>query len=412
MKSSRLKAFEILHGILTASDYSNLALESSLKDADERDRAFISRLVLGSVERKITLDYIIGRYIDSKPKPKVKTILYLSAYQLYYMDAVPSSAVINEAVTLAGEVGCSYYKGFINAVLRRIDEKRIDIEGLDDLSVRYSCPQELINMWTKHYGAERTLEILSSLNSKPPVFAVPNPLYVNAEELAYELTCEKLECEVEGELVRILSPYNPKRSKAFKNGLLHIEDKSSYECARALNAEPGDTVLDVCSAPGGKAFTAAERMNNEGEIFAFDIYESRLKLIREGADRLGLSIIKTAVNDAPAFNPELPTADKILCDVPCSGFGIIRRKPEIKYKSLDSVKQLSQLQYDILSTSSKYLKKGGRLIYSTCTLNKNENEKVVKRFLESSGGFSLLEEKTVFPSEDGGDGFYYAVITK
>ncbi len=168
----------------------------------------------------------------------------------------------------------------------------------------------------------------------------------------------------------------------------------------------------MCSAPGGKAFTIAEAMHNQGEIFAFDLYESRIQRIKEGAERLGISIINASVNDALVYNNEIPLADKILCDVVCSGFGIIRRKPEIRYKELDSVADLPRIQLRILETSSKYLKNGGTIVYSTCTLNKKENEKVVKAFLDNNVEFILKEEKTSFPSEFGGDGFYYAVLEK
>ncbi len=412
MKNARLTAFEILHGVFFDSAYSNLALDSALKDTDSKDKAFVSRLVYGTVERRLTLDYIIAQYLKERTKPKVKTILYLSVYQLYFMDLVPPSAVINEAVKLAGEVGCSYYKGLINAVLHNIDGNRLDLDSIEDLSVKYSCPKSLIDMWTKHYAKENALKILEAINERPPVFAVPNTLFVDTNELAYELLDEGVDCEANGELVIIHSAFDLNKSRAFKNGLFHIEDKSSFECAKALEASEGETVLDLCSAPGGKAFTIAERMNNKGMLYAYDLYEQRAKLIEQGAKRLELKNITVGVNDASAYNPDLPLADKILCDVPCSGFGIIRRKPEIRYKELDSIKELPELQHKILEASSKYLKDGGRLVYSTCTLNKKENERVVSRFIENNESFSLVYDKTVFPSVDGGDGFYYAVIEK
>ncbi|MGN0521282.1 MAG: SAM-dependent methyltransferase, partial [Eubacterium sp.] len=224
--------------------------------------------------------------------------------------------------------------------------------------------------------------------------------------------CEGIEGEVTDGVVMITSPFNLNKSKSFNNGLFHIEDLSSYKCACALGACSGETVIDVCSAPGGKAFTIAGMMKNQGQIYAFDLYEHRLKLIDASAKRLGINIIKTAVNDAAVYNPDIKKADKVLCDVPCSGFGIIRRKPEIRYKELDSVKDLPQIQLSILTASSRYLKDNGTLIYSTCTLNKKENEKVVSAFLGNNDDFALTEEKTFFPTACGGDGFYYAVIKK
>lgn len=410
MKNARLAAFELVYNVINNSSYSNLSLDSALKDVSSEDKSFFSALSLGVIERRITLDYIVSRFLTSRTKPKVKILLYLGAYQLYFMDKIPSSAAVNETVELSKQVGCSYYSGLINALLHKIDENRIDVDSLEDLSVRYSCPSELINMWKKHYGDENTLNILNEINGVPPVFAIPNTLYVDRDELGYEFLCDKIENEPYGDVIKITSPFDLSKSNAFKNGLFHIEDYSSYLCAKALEAKEGETVFDVCSAPGGKAFTIAEAMNNRGNLYAFDLHINRVKLISDGAERLGLTCIKADVNDASVYNPSLPKADKILCDVPCSGFGIIRRKPEIRYKELDGIKELFELQYQILLTSSKYLKRGGRIVYSTCTLNKKENEKVVKRFLDENGGFKLLSQKTIFPEADSGDGFFFSVM--
>ena len=411
MKNSRLTAFEIIYGVLNNDDYSNLSLDSAFDKNNSSDNAFISKLVLGVIERRLTLDYILKPYLNSRPKPKVRILLYMGVYQLYFMDKVPSNAAVNESVELAKAVGCGYYTKLINAVLHKVDSNRIDIDTIDDLSARYSCPESLIKMWQKHYGEDNTLKILGEINNIAPVFAVPNTLFVDEEELLYELMDEKAECEIKSEVVKINSHINVKKSRAFKNGLYHIQDLSSFNCAKVLKAEEGQTVIDVCSAPGGKAFTVAERMNNSGEVYALDLNNSRVELIKEGAERLGIDIIKAAVNDAGVFNPDLPKADRVLCDVPCSGFGIIRRKPEIRYKSLDDIKGLYGIQYNILKTSAEYLKCGGRLVYSTCTLNKNENEKIAERFIKEDKRFKLIEMKTVFPSENG-DGFFYAVMEK
>ncbi len=412
MKDARLASFEILHNILKDNAYSNIAVDKALKEVNARDKSFVSTIVYGVIERKITLDFLINKYLTSKPKLKILIVLYIGTYQLYFMDKVPSSAAINTSVNLAGDVGLGYYKKLINAILRKIDDNRVDLNSLNDISVKYSCPINLINMWNKMYGEEKILSILESINGRPPVFAIPNTLYVECEELQYELLCCGIECEVTDGVVRIDSRFNLSNCKPFNDGLFHIEDLSSYNCALALGAEEGNTVIDICSAPGGKAFTIAERMNNSGIIFAFDLYEHRVELIKQGAKRLGITNIKAEVNDALVFNDKLPKADRILCDVPCSGFGIVRRKPEIRYKELDSIKELPEIQYNILTVSSKYLNDNGRLVYSTCTLNKRENEKVVERFLSDNSNYKLIYDKTVFPSPDGGDGFYYAVIEK
>ncbi|MGN1203336.1 MAG: 16S rRNA (cytosine(967)-C(5))-methyltransferase RsmB [Eubacterium sp.] len=409
MKSSRLIAFETLYKIFFDNAYSNIALDNAVKDIEE-DKAFISALVYGVVERRITLDYFINKYVSSKPKPKILTILRLGTYQLLFMDKVPSSAAINESVKLTKEIKQDFYSSLVNAVLHKIDDDR-NIPD-DNLSVKYSVPQNLINMWIKQYGKEAVEDFLPDVNGRPPVFAIPNTLYVDADELLYELMCDGIEGEVVDGTVMITSAFDLGKCRAFRNGLFHIEDLSSYECAMALNAQPGDTVLDVCSAPGGKAFTIAQRMNNSGVLYAFDLYEHRVRQIVDGADRLGISIINAGINDATVYNDKIPMADKILCDVVCSGFGIIRRKPEIRYKELDSVADLPEIQLSILETSSRYLKKGGTIVYSTCTLNKKENERVVKAFLENNHNFTLINEKTSFPRKYGGDGFYRAVLSK
>ena len=408
MKSARLIAFETLYKIFYDDSYSNIALDKALKNVND-DKAFISALVYGVVERRLTLDYFINKFTQSRPKPKIMTILRLGAYQLLFMDKVPSGAAINESVKLCKEIKQDFYSKLVNAVLHKIDNDR-DIP--DNLSVKYSVPEHLINMWIKQYTRNTVEEFLPAVNDRPPVFAIPNALFLDAEELSYELTDEGIENEIINDVCMINSGFDLSKSKAFNNGLFYIEDLSSYNCAKALNAKSGDIVLDVCSAPGGKAFTIAGDMKNTGELYSYDLYEHRVKLIEESKERLGFTCIKTGVNDALKYNTEIPMADKIICDVVCSGFGIIRRKPEIRYKNLDDIKELPKIQLDILSTSSMYLKQGGQMIYSTCTLNKKENEMVVQEFLNNNSDFSLINEKTTFPTQHGGDGFYWALLKK
>ncbi len=410
MKSSRQIAFETLYKIFYDDAYSNIAIDSAVSEISE-GKSFITRLVYGVVERKITIDSIISEFCK-KPKPKILVILRMGVYQLYFMDKVPSSAAINESVELANRNGLSYYSKLINAVLHNADRNRLDIENLADISVKYSVPHHLINMWYKAYGKETVDAFLPSLNESAPVFAVPNKIFADADELLYELNCDGIDGEIFSDLVVIKSSFDLKKCRAFQNGLFHIEDLSCYNAVKALGFDENDVVFDICSAPGGKAFTAASLMNDKGKIYAFDIHEHRVNLIKEGAARLGLTSITAMMNNGTEFHSALPRADKIICDVPCSGFGIIRRKPEIRYKDLDSIKELPDLQFEILNTSSKYLKEGGRLLYSTCTLNKRENEKVVEKFVSENSGFSVLESVTTFPSENGGDGFFYAIIER
>lgn len=409
MKNARLSAFDMLYDIIYGGAYSNIVLEKGLKAVESKDKGFVSRLVYGVIERRLSLDYAINKFLNGKTKPKVKILLYIGAYQVLYMDKIPDAVAVYETVSLCDNIGLSYYKKLINAVLHRIIDYKTEFDVIDDLSIKYSCPQHLINMWTKMYGEDNVLDILESINNRPPVFAIPNSKYVDAEELYYELFSVGIDCEIFNDVVKINSSFDLSGLKAFNDGLFYIEDYSSYSCAKALEAEPDDVVLDLCSAPGGKAFTIAQ---SGATVYAYDIYEHRVELIKKSAQRLGLNNIITGINDALIYNANIPFADRIICDVPCSGFGIIRRKPEIRYKNLDEIKELPQIQYNILFTSSRYLKSGGVIIYSTCTLNKKENEQVVDRFLKDNTDFSIVESKTVFPTKNGGDGFFYSILKK
>ena len=409
MKNARLSAFDMLYDIIYGGAYSNIVLEKGLKAVESKDKGFVSRLVYGVIERRLSLDYAINKFLNGKTKPKVKILLYIGAYQVLYMDKIPDAVAVYETVSLCDNIGLSYFKKLINAVLHRIIDYKTEFDAIDDLSIKYSCPQHLINMWTKMYGEDNVVDILESINNRPPVFAIPNSKYVDAEELYYELFSAGIDCEIFNDVVKINSSFDLSGLKAFNDGLFYIEDYSSYSCAKALGAKSDDVVLDLCSAPGGKAFTIAQ---SGAAVYAYDIYEHRVELIKNSAQRLGLNNIITGINDALIYNANLPFADRIICDVPCSGFGIIRRKPEIRYKNLDDIKELPQIQYNILFTSSRYLKSGGVIIYSTCTLNKKENEQVVDRFLMDNTDFSLVESKTVFPTKNGGDGFFYSILKK
>ncbi len=413
-ENSRQIAFEILNKIETDDSFSNIMLNNYLKKIESSvDKAFISRLVYGVVERKLTLDYIIGKFCKkyTSSKKVVKTALRMGVYQIYFFDNIPERAAVNETVNLLNNKKYSYYKSFVNAVLRNICQNKIDIDSLPE-EYRYSCPIHLINLWKKAYGEENTINILEAINEKAPIYLTPNTLKISAEELCNLLNKNGKIAKKVGNSVQILSQLDIAESELYKKGLFFVQDISSKCAADLLNAKNGDTVLDMCCCPGGKSFETALNMKNEGQIYAFDIHENKLSLVNDGAKRLGINIIKTKVNDASVFNKDMPLADKIICDVPCSGFGIIRRKPEIKYKNLDEIKPLYDIQYQILSTCSKYLKTGGQLVYSTCTLNKNENEKIVSKFLKENENFECIEQSTVFPSKNGGDGFFMALIRK
>lgn len=435
-KSARQIAFEILLKIEKENAYSNLAIDSAVKvyNPDSTDCAFISRLVYGVVERKITLDYIISKELSNpinKVKKDVLTILRMGAYQLIFMDKVPPSAAVNESVKLAKNTKCGYAAGLVNAVLRKVSDKGFVIdEALNDVqkaSVKYSVPEELVSFFTYHYGAQNTEAFLgASLEPKKITIRV-NTVKTNAEDLKNLLMNEGVEVnqtDLENALY-ISSDVAVYNLDCFKKGLFHVEDISSQLCVKALELKEGCRAVDICAAPGGKTFTAAQYMNNNGILYSCDIYPSRTHLIEEGAQRLGLDCVKPTVNDATVFNEDFTDVDAVLCDVPCSGLGIIGKKPEIKYKKLDDTKTLLPVQKQILSTASRYVKSGGRLVYSTCSVNPNENRKICDWFLKENTDFVSVkvlpdvkrtvdegDYLTLFPHTNGCDGFFVAAFIR
>ncbi len=401
-KSARQIAFEILLKIEKNKAYSNLAIDSAVKAScpDSTDCAFISRLVYGVTERKITLDYIISGCLAepiSKLKKDVLVILRLGTYQLLFSDKIPDSAAVNESVKLAKNNKCGFASGLVNAVLRNVAKNGFsvpeDTEPVKRISVLYSAPEELVKFLSYHYGENNAEEFLKTALEPKKVIIRVNTVKTSAESLKKIL-------ENEGVKVKTLSVVNALEInvnkavyelQSYKDGLFHVEDISSQLCIQALDPFENCTLIDVCAAPGGKSFTAAEYMNNKGTVLSCDIYAQRTDLIKNGAKRLGLDCIKTFVNDATRFNGDFPEADRVLCDVPCSGMGIISKKPEIKYKNLDEIKELLPVQKSILETASKYVKSGGRLVYSTCSVNPNENRKICDAFLKEHPEFHSVK---------------------
>jgi 16S rRNA (cytosine967-C5)-methyltransferase len=350
--------------------YSPIILDNELKKHNE-SKSFITALFYGVIERQITLDYVIDRFVSSKPDTHTRILLRMAVYQIMYMDSIPDSAAVNESVLLAPKRS----KGYVNAVLRNFLRADRDFIKEADLSVKYSCPHWLIQKWRKEYGEQAMTEILETSLGKPPEFI---------------------------------------REESQGNSALR-QDESSYQACKLLNPQPAETIIDLCAAPGGKSFAIARLMkhpaqgeNYTGRIISCDINRKKLEFVKKTAERLGMSIIETRVNDAKVFNPDLPKADRVLCDVPCSGLGVIRRKPEIKYKNESDFAGLPQIQSQILRTGARYVKDGGVLMYCTCTLSRAENDEVADKL----DGFELIEKRTTIPSQGGGDGFFTALFRK
>lgn len=443
MENARSAALRALLRVELDKGYSNLVLDHALKSTplNGSDRSLATALFYGVLERRITLDYYIGCFSKipiKKMSPKTREILRMGVYQLLFLEKIPAPAAVNECVELAKKNGEMRSSGFINAVLRNLLRKLGELpqpdpakEPLRYLSVKYSCPEWLISLWREAYGEPVTVRLLESLTEKPDVFIRVNNTLVTEEQLVERLSGENIRAERVGwpsGALRLKTPGEIGRSSCYGEGLFHVQDLSSQICCTMLNPQEGESVLDVCAAPGGKTFTLAELMNGRGKVTAFDKYEGKVKLIREGAERLHLSSVSASVRDAAEPGKDLEPADKVLCDVPCSGLGVLRRKPEIRYKLAPALDSLPDLQYLILCRTSELVKKGGTLFYSTCTLNPRENSGVARRFLSEHADFEPLalslpeqevraiaepeNEWTLMPYANGTDGFFLAAFCR
>ena len=418
--NERRTAFDILLKIEKDKAYSNLVLDSVLTDGDA-DSSFVRYLVYGVIERKITLDYYLSLYLKqpiSKLKPQVLVILRMGVFQLKFMDSVPAFSAVNESVKLSKQTGCAFASGLVNSVLRKLSEDDTPLpsdDSLKSMSIRYSCPEGLMNQYIDDYGIDDAKGIAENAINVPPVYLRVNTLKTDPDsfvKLLDKAGVKTEKCMLADNALKILKG-NVFDTPYIREGLCYVQDLSSQICAAKLGAVKGETVFDMCSAPGSKAYTIAQYMENEGRILAFDLHQHRVELIKKGADKLGIDIIDAKVSDSSVFDASLPKADRVLCDVPCSGLGVIRRKPEIKYKELSQIDNLPDLQYNILLCSAEYLKVGGTLIYSTCSLNKKENESVCDRFLEENPGFVKKEDYlTLLPHKNDTDGFFIACFTR
>lgn len=412
------------------SGYSNIILDSILNETDLNSvgKAFVTTAFYGVLERKITIDFILNKFLKkpiAKTPPYTSAVLRSGAYQILFMSRIPDSAVVNEAVKLMKKSKERGNVGLVNAVLRNLcNENSKDVlNDLQDPSIKYSVEDWIYNRLTKEYSKEKINSFFENSLLPPPVFIRVNTLKEDAFNLVYEelvniganvkSTDFKDFYEVEG--IKTVE-----KLKSYKNGLFFVQDYSSRMAVASLSAKSGERVLDCCAAPGGKTFSIAMDMENSGEVVSLDIHPHRVDLIQKGAERLGLNIVKTAVNDATEYNADLGFFDRVICDVPCSGMGVVRRKPEIKYKSEEECNALPEIQSKILLTASKYVKSGGRFVYSTCTLFKNENDNIVFDFLNNNKDFKLVSAYnmadngtlTLMPPDDLGDGFFVAVMER
>jgi 16S rRNA (cytosine967-C5)-methyltransferase len=399
------------------ASWSNLVLEGMYGELDERDRAAASALFYGVLSRRLTLDSCIEAHSKiplAKIDSSVRVILQCALYQILYMDSIPERAAIDSFVTLTRKMRKASASGFVNAVLRSFVRAGKAIPT-SEIYIEYSCDAELAQALINTYGEVSARTILADTLIPPPTFLRVNTLKTTDTELINLLWKHSVKAEFDSHLRHCIVTHSAgalHNLPEFSQGLFHVQDRSSQLCANMLDAKPGERVLDVCAAPGGKSFVLAQMMRNTGELVCCDLHEHRVQLIEKRMAELGITNIRTIAANMSALNPGLGTFDKVLCDVPCSGYGVMRRRPEIKYKPPANFFDLPELQYKLLETSSNYCKPGALLLYSTCTLSSDENETVADRFLAANPDFTQLLRKLTLPGEDGGDGFFTALFQK
>jgi 16S rRNA (cytosine967-C5)-methyltransferase len=428
-----MTARQLAHRLLQKAEqndqFLNLSLDHALSvsELSAADRALCSALVYGVTERRITLDYTLNA-LSSRPLEaldlSVRTALRLGLYQLTYMDRIPSHAAVNETVSLVSRKA----SGFVNAILRSALRNPApslpdpDEDPIPYLSVKYSVGEALAARLVSAYGRDRCESLLAAFGVTPPTTLAVNTLKISRDELLSHLSEDAAPTEFSPNGITVHG--SVRELYGFSEGLFFVQDEASQIVTEALDGQPGDTVMDLCACPGSKSFGTAIHMNNKGQILSYDLHEKKLPLISSGAARLGIDIITPAVHDGRDPIPALfGKADRVLCDVPCSGFGVLAKKPELRYKDPVASEALPDIQLAILENGCRYVRDGGTLIYSTCTILPEENEKNVARFLERHPEFSLAPFSvgslavtegwiTLLPDTHPTDGFFIAKFKK
>lgn len=441
--SARQLALQIVNKINEDGAYTNIALNKALSAnllADKRDVSLVTEIVNGTIKNKIYIDHVLSQFSKEKLdklSPWVRNILRISVYQILFLDKIPESAAVNEGVNLTKKYSHQGSVKFVNAVLRNLIRKKDDISFpqreknvVEYLSINYSFPLWLVEHYIKLYGAENTENMLEFFNQVPDTWVRINTLKISIEE-GEKIFSEKgisiEKSEYIAEAYKIIGGYPLMRMDEYKDGLFSIQDETSMMAVDILNPSPGENIIDVCSAPGGKTTFIAERMQNQGEIKAVEFYDHKIDTIKEYSKRNHIDIVEVELGDSRDIYSKYPeTFDKVLADVPCSGLGVLGKRADLKYQA-DSCKfeEIIEIQKGILRSAAKMLKVGGSLVYSTCTLNIAENQKVIndfllenkefekmeipakyKKFLDEEGNFQTL------PFRDNKNGFFVAKLRK
>ena len=405
------KAYEILLAVRRDHAYSNLMLQNL---DDSYNVNFITQLVYGSLRNYRLIRAGWSQFVKDDLDIEISVLLDLGVYMINDIKNTPDYAIVNNLVEISKSIEHTKYTKLTNAVLKKYLKqgfRNLDEDNLEDLALKYSHPQWLVAMWKAHYGLEVTKKILKYNNTQSQLTLRVNTHKVSVKEILEDDKFTKLDHAQEA----VLYEGNIFKTDYFKDGLISIQDSASQLVGHAVAAEADDKVLDTCSAPGTKAFHIASLRGDRGQIDAVELHESRANLIKADKERLGLDSVKVINNDATRLETFLEKAsyDKVLVDAPCSGFGVMRGKPEIKiFTQPENIDELVTLQADILDSAVLMVKVGGELIYSTCTLNKKENERQVERILNLNDNFDLLSEEVIFGFENNSDSFYIAKLKR
>lgn len=434
-------AAKVLQEVYAKQAYANIAMNRVLAKAEitALDRKFLTELVYGTIKATNTLDWIIGKFVNrplSKIPPMILYIMRLACYQILYMDKVPDSAACNEAVELSKKYTHQGTVKFVNGVLRAIIRGKdslefpdLNLQPVQHIALKYHHPEWLVKLWLEEFGQEETINLCSANNLAPHLSIRVNTLKVDKAQLIELLAVDGISVEqsqyAQDGLIITEMKKSLAASETFKQGLWQIQDESSMLAAQILAAQPGCTVLDVCAAPGGKSTHIAQYLQNSGQVLSCDIYEHKLKLIKENSARLGINILQTFLQDATIYVEQFNNiADYVLVDAPCSGLGVLRRRADARWRKQEhELERLPELQLRILKNAARYLKPGGRLVYSTCTIRRQENQDVINRFLQETPEFEYeqivhpvgqqqVREINLYPHLDGVDGFYIVSLKK
>jgi 16S rRNA (cytosine967-C5)-methyltransferase len=425
MDINRKSAYYTLLDVENDMAYSNIALKSHIRRGRPDAPAFVRELTYGVVKNKIYLDYVLGNFIRT-PLDKLKScdlvILRMGLYQLLFMGSVPEYAAVDESVELAKRFSPGH-EGFINGVLRQYirdkDYVTLPVRADDEvkyLSVKYSYAEWIVKLWLDRYGSEAAEALLAAGNETPDFGIRVNRLKTDRDKVLARLGARGYDARVSARAPQCLlvKGANLLGGRMYTGGLFSVQEESSQIAVEFVDPQPGELIIDVCAAPGGKTFAMAERMGDRGKIYAWDIYKRKLSQIEQDAKRLGIGIVETDAWDATRVRAALAgKADRVLADVPCMGLGVVRRKPEIKYKeNRDELASITKKQTDILEASSQYVKPGGFLVYATCSISRQENQGVVAHFLKQHRDFKRVDMLELMPHIDKTDGFFVCKLRR